>query len=51
LFIRNNQVTVTNSREDYTNGAVVPEGAPANSFDGTYNSYANLVSLDITYGF
>ncbi len=51
LFIRNNQVTVTNSREDYTDGAVVPEGAPANSFDGTYNSYANLVSLDITYGF
>lgn len=51
LFIRNDQVTVTGSREDYTNGSVAPQGAYVNSFDGTYNSYANLVSLDLTYGF
>ncbi len=51
LFIRNSQVTVTDSREDYTTGSVAPQGAYVNSFDGTYNSYANLVSLDLTYAF
>jgi long-chain fatty acid transport protein len=41
LFIRANQVTVNDSKEDYTPGA---------PFNGTYNSYANLVSLSLSYG-
>jgi long-chain fatty acid transport protein len=41
LFIRSSELTVTNSKEYYT---------PGNSpFNGTYNSYANLVSISLSY--
>lgn len=41
LFIRAKEVTVTNSKEIYTNG-----NSP---FNGTYNSYANLASISFSY--
>jgi long-subunit fatty acid transport protein len=41
LFIRSSELTVTNSREIYTSG-----NSP---FNGTYNSYANLLSLSLFY--
>jgi long-chain fatty acid transport protein len=41
LFIRNNQLTVTDSKESYTSGEA--------AFNGTYNSIANLVSLSLSY--
>ncbi len=41
LFIRSNEVTVTNSTQEYT-----PGGA---KFNGTYNSRANLLSLTFHY--
>ncbi len=43
LFIRNSQLTVNNSQESYTAGF--------SPFNGTYNAYANLVSLDLSYSF
>jgi len=52
LFIRNSQLTVTNSLEDYATGNVVPAGTNPNTyspFNGTYNAYANLVSLTLSY--
>jgi long-chain fatty acid transport protein len=49
LFIRNTQIAVNNSQEDYTNGSVVPAGSNVNGFNGTYNAYANLVSLTLSY--
>lgn len=41
LFIRASQLTVTNSQESYTEGFT--------PFNGTYNSYANLLSLSLSY--
>ena len=41
LFIRNSQLTVDNSQEHYTLGN--------SGFNGTYNAYANLVSLTLSY--
>lgn len=41
LFIRASQLTVTNSTESYTEGFT--------PFNGTYNSYANLLSLSFSY--
>lgn len=41
LFIRASELTVTDSKEIYTNG-----NSP---FNGTYNSSANLLSLSFTY--
>jgi len=41
LFIRGDQLTVTDSQEEYT-----PGGSP---FNGTYNSSANLFSLSLHY--
>ena len=41
LFIRASQLTVDNSQEHYTTG-----NSP---FNGTYNSYANLASLSLSY--
>jgi long-chain fatty acid transport protein len=52
LFIRNKELTVNNSQEDYTTGNVVPNGTNPNTFspfNGTYNAYANLVSLTLSY--
>jgi long-chain fatty acid transport protein len=52
LFIRDAQVTVDQSQEDYVTGYVVPNGTNPNSyspFNGTYNAYANLVSLTLSY--
>lgn len=43
LFIRSEENTVTNSQENYTAGIA--------SFNGTYNSIANLFSLSLTYSF
>ncbi len=43
LFIRNSQLTVDNSQESYSAGF--------SPFNGTYNAYANLVSLDLSYSF
>ncbi|MGD8307207.1 MAG: outer membrane protein transport protein, partial [Ignavibacteria bacterium] len=43
LFIRSDELTVTNSREQYTSG-----NSP---FNGTYNSKANLFSLSFYYSF
>ena len=43
LHIGASQVTVTNSQESYTPGFT--------PFDGTYNSYANLASVTLSYGF
>jgi long-chain fatty acid transport protein len=49
-FIRNSQITVTNSMEDYATGEVAQSGTTPNSpFNGTYNAYANLVSLTLSY--
>ena len=45
LFIRNQQLTVNNSQEDYVTGNVDSN----NPFNGTYNAYANLVSLTLSY--
>ncbi len=42
LFIRNKQLTVTDSQEHYT-------GVSTSGFNGTYNAYANLVSLTLSY--
>lgn len=42
LFIRNAQLTVNDSQESYTDGFT--------PFNGTYNAYANLASLSISYG-
>ena len=41
LFIRSSELTVTDSNEEYT-----PTGA---KFNGTYNAYANLLSLSLHY--
>ena len=41
LFIRGKQLTVDNSKENYTSGI-----AP---FNGTYNTSANLVSISLSY--
>ena len=41
LFIRASQLTVLNSKEYYTDG-----NSP---FNGTYNSYANLASISLSY--
>jgi len=41
LFIRSSELTVTDSNEEYT-----PTGA---KFNGTYNAYANLLSLSFHY--
>ncbi len=41
LFIRASELTVTNSKEYYTKG-----NSP---FNGTYNSYANLASISLSY--
>jgi len=41
LFIRSSELTVTNSNEEYTPGD--------SKFNGTYNSYANLVSVSVYY--
>ena len=41
LFIRASQLTVSDSKENYTDGI-----AP---FNGTYNSFANLVSVTLSY--
>ncbi len=41
LFIRASQLTVTNSQEHYTEG-----NAP---FNGTYNSYAHLAAISLSY--
>ena len=41
LFIRNNELTVTDSKESYTLGDA--------AFNGTYNSTANLVALSLSY--
>lgn len=41
LFIRASELTVTNSKEYYTQG-----NSP---FNGTYNSYANLASISLSY--
>lgn len=41
LFIRASELTVTNSKEIYTVGD--------SPFNGTYNSYANLLSLSLYY--
>ena len=41
LFIRGSQLTVTNSQESYSAGKA--------AFNGTYNSYANLASLSLSY--
>jgi long-chain fatty acid transport protein len=41
LFIRASQLTVTDSKENYTDGI-----AP---FNGTYNSFANLMSVTLSY--
>ena len=41
LFIRASQLTVTNSEEYYTEGKT--------PFNGTYNSYANLASISLSY--
>jgi len=52
LFIRNKELTVTNSQEDFVTGNVVPNGTGASSyspFNGTYNAYANLFSLTLSY--
>ncbi len=43
LFIRASQITVDDSEEYYTEGNT--------PFNGTYNSYANIVSLSLSYGF
>jgi long-chain fatty acid transport protein len=43
LFIRSAELTVKNSNEHYTGGN--------SSFDGTYNSKANLLSLSVYYSF
>ncbi len=43
LFIRSAQTTVTDSQEYYT-------GESKSGFNGTYNAYANLVSLTLSYG-
>ena len=42
LFIRNKQLTVTDSQEHYT-------GVSSSGFNGTYNAYANIVSLTLSY--
>jgi long-chain fatty acid transport protein len=42
LFIRASQLTVSNSQESYTEGFT--------PFNGTYNSYAHLAALSISYG-
>lgn len=42
LFIRSKELTVTNSQEEYTSGG--------SAFNGTYNSYANILSFSLTYG-
>jgi long-chain fatty acid transport protein len=52
LFIRNKELTVTNSQEDFVTGNVVPNGTGTSSyssFNGTYNAYANLFSLTLSY--
>ena len=41
LFIRSSQLTVTNSREEYTPGG--------SKFNGTYNSKANILSFSLYY--
>ena len=41
LFIRANELTVTNSREEYTPGG--------SKFNGTYDTKANLLSLSLYY--
>ena len=41
LFIRNSQLTVTDSQESYSAGF--------SPFNGTYNAYANLFALDLSY--
>ncbi|HED05915.1 MAG TPA: hypothetical protein ENI61_04440 [Ignavibacteria bacterium] len=43
LFIRGQQTTVTNSKEDYTEG-----NSP---FNGTYNTSASLLSFSLSYSF
>ena len=50
LFIRSSELTVTNSREIYT---PYDEGneASAPKFNGTYNSYAHLLSFSLYYKF
>ena len=50
LFIRSSELTVTNSREIYTPYEEGNEDS-APKFNGTYNSYANLVSLSVYYSF
>ena len=42
LFIRSQELTVTNSNEEYTPGG--------SAFNGTYNSYANILSFSLLYG-
>ena len=41
LFIRGQELTVTDSKEEYTQG-----GSP---FNGTYNTYANIFSLGLVF--
>ncbi len=41
LFIRSSQLTVNDSKESYTEGFT--------AFNGTYNSYANLASITLSY--
>lgn len=43
LFIRNEELTVTDSQEDYTSGI--------SPFNGTYNSTANIFSFSLSYSF
>jgi long-chain fatty acid transport protein len=45
LYIKYNQLTVTNSQEDYLTGNV----DPYYPFNGTYNAYANLLSITLSY--
>ena len=49
-FIISSELTVTDSREIYTPYEEGNEDS-APKFNGTYNSYANLVSLSISYSF
>jgi len=49
LFVRGEQMDISNSTQDYSGMGMLQANQPIAPFNGTYNSYANLLAISFNY--